>query len=144
VVTFSSNSRLNHEATDTMATENNVPELKMDPTGLYREETFTDRKVGTIRRMTPVKADGATDDQRKVLYFGQAQLLTPVGALPLTFEIDARSLEEAVTKFAAVAKVAVERAVKELQEMRRGAAPSIVIPERGPGGMPGGSKIQLS
>jgi len=33
----------------------------MDPTQVYREETFTDRKVGTIRRLTPVAADGTED-----------------------------------------------------------------------------------
>jgi hypothetical protein len=33
----------------------NMPELKMDPTNLYREEIITDRKIGTIRVMTPVK-----------------------------------------------------------------------------------------
>ena len=36
----------------------------MDPTQIYREETFTDRRVGTIRRLTPVTADGATDAPR--------------------------------------------------------------------------------
>jgi hypothetical protein len=127
-------------------TQDALPDLRMDPASLYREEIYTDRKVGTIRCMTPVKSDGSADAARKVLYFGQAQLLTPVGALPLTFEIEAKSLPEAIEKFAIGAKGAVERAVKELQEMRREAASSIVIPERGPGGfggMPGGGKIQL-
>jgi len=55
-----------------------------------------------------------------------------VGALPLTFEIEAGSLGEATEKFAAGAKVAVERAVKELQEMRREAASPIIIPDRVP------------
>lgn len=125
-----------------------MAEPRMDVKDLYREESFTDRKVGTIRRLTPVKADGTTDAARKVLYIGQAQLLTAVGALPLTFEISAGSLEEAVQKFSDAAKVAVERTMKELQEMRREAASSIVIPQAGgggfgggPGGMPGGGKI---
>lgn len=131
-----------------MAAQGNLPELKMDPASLYREEVFTDRKVGTIRRLTPVKTDGSTDASRKMLYQGQTQLLTPVGTLPLAFEIEAGTLAEAVEKFAASAKVAVERAVRELQELRREAASSIVIPERGaggfgPGGLPGGGKIQL-
>lgn len=122
----------------------------MDPAELYREEVFTDRKVGSIRRLTPVKADGSTDAARKVLYVGQAQLLTPVGSVPLAFEIDAGSLEEALKKFSPAAKQAVERTLKELQELRREAASSIVIPEPGvagglggPGGVPGGGKIQI-
>ena len=123
----------------------NVPELKMDPANLYREEIFTDRKVGTIRVMTPVKNDGSTDTSRKTIYVGETQLMTPVGALPLAFEIEADSLGSAATKFAEVAQVAVERAVREFQEMRRQASSSIVIPEGIPPGLggPGGGKIKL-
>jgi hypothetical protein len=57
----------------------NAPELKMDPANLYREEIFTDRKVGTIRVMTPVKTDSSFDAARKVIYVGETQLMTPVG-----------------------------------------------------------------
>ena len=122
----------------------NVPELKMDPANLYSEEIFTDRKVGTIRVMTPVKNDGAPDTSRKIIYVGETQLMTPVGALPLAFEIEAESLGNAATKFAEVAQVAVERAVREFQEMRRQASSSIVIPEGIPPGLGGpGGKIKL-
>jgi hypothetical protein len=122
----------------------NTPELKMDPANLYREEVFTDRKVGTIRVMTPVKRDASTDAGRKVIYVGETQLMTPVGALPLAFEIAADSLGDAAAKFAEVAQVAVERAVRELQEMRRQASSSIVIPEGIPPGLGGpGGKIKL-
>ena len=54
----------------------------MDSSQIYREETFTDRRVGTIRRLTPVTADGAADAARPVVYVGQAQIMTPMGALP--------------------------------------------------------------
>ena len=123
----------------------NVPELKMDPANLFREEIITDRKVGTIRVMTPVKNDGSPDTSRKIIYVGETQLMTPVGALPLAFEIEADSLGNAATKFAEVAKVAVERAVREFQEMRRQASSSIVIPEGIPPGLggSGGGKIKL-
>jgi len=132
-----------------MATERDAAELRMDPTNLYREETFTDRRLGAIRVLTPVTKDGLADTRRRVLYLGEAQLLTQVGALPLTFEIEAGSLGEATEKFAAGAKVAVERAVKEIQDMRREAASPIIIPDRvppglgGPGGPRGSGKIQL-
>ncbi len=130
-----------------MAAEN-TPELKMDPANLYREDVFTDRKIGTIRVMTPVKNDSSVDAGRKVIYVGETQLMTPVGALPLAFEIEATSLGQASEKFAEVAAGAVERAVKELQEMRRQQSSSIVIPEGIPpglGGMggPGGGKLKL-
>jgi hypothetical protein len=129
--------------------EEKMTEPKMDAKALYREEIYTDRKVGTIRTLTPVKSDGSEDTSRKVVYVGEAQILTSVGALPITFEIEAKSLEEAVGNFAAVAKDAVERTVKDLQELRRQAASSIVVPQGGmgglgPGGMgPGGGKIHM-
>ena len=131
--------------------EDRPTEPKMDSTSLYREEVVTDRKVGTIRVLTPIKSDGSTDASRAVTYIGEAQLLTSVGTLPINFEIEAQSLEDAVKKFADVAKEAVERTVKDLQELRRQAASSIVVPQggmgglggMGPGGMPGGGKIQI-
>lgn len=126
-------------------------EPTMDPKSLYREEVITDRKVGTIRVLTPVKSDGSADSSRAVLYVGEAQLLTSVGTLPINFPLDAQSLEEAVSKFAPTAKEEVERTMKELQELRRQAASSIVVPQGGMGGMGGlpggglggGGKIQI-
>jgi hypothetical protein len=120
-------------------------EIKVDPKQLYLEEIFTDRRVGTIRRLTPVNKDGARDQARAVLYVGETQVLTPAGALPIAFEIGAGSLEEAADKFGQLAKDAIERTVKELQELRRQAASQIVIPQGGlpPMGGAGGGKIQM-
>jgi hypothetical protein len=127
--------------------EGRLPEPKMDATSLYREEIYTDRQVGTIRVLTPVKTDGAPDRARPTLYVGEAQIYTTMGTLPLSFELEASSLAEAVAQYAPAAKDAVERAVRELEEMRRQAASSIVIPRGGAGGMPpggmGGGKIQM-
>jgi len=130
-------------ATKSEQTQN---ELKLDSKALYLEEVFTDRRVGTIRRMTPVDGAGARDQARAVLYVGETQVLTPAGALPIAFEIGAGSLEEAAEKFGTLAREAIERTVKELQELRRQAASSIVIPQGGlppAGGMGGGGKIQI-
>jgi len=121
-------------------------ELKVDPKQLYLEEVFTDRRVGTIRRLTPVTKDGTRDQARAVLYIGETQVLTPAGALPIGFEIGAGSLEEAAEKFGQLAREAIERTVKELQELRRQAASQIVVPQGGlppMGGMGGGGKIQM-
>ena len=124
------------------------PDLKIDPATLYREDVFTDRKIGVIRRLTPVKGDGSDDASRATLYTGETQILTSVGPLPVNFEIEAGSLDEAATGYAEAAKVAVERIVKDLQELRRQAASSIVVPQGGMGGLPGGGvpgggKIQI-
>ena len=121
-------------------------EIKVDPKALYLEEIFTDRRVGTIRRMTPVKGDGARDPAREIAYVGETQVMSTVGALPIVFEIEATSLEDAASKFGPLAKEAVERTVKELQDLRRQAASSIVIPQGGMPPMPGaggGGKIQM-
>src|SRR5690242_1847680 len=121
-------------------------ELKVDPNSLYLEEIFTARRVGTIRRLTPVKKDGERDPARPILYVGETQVLTPAGALPIGFEIQAGSLEDAAEKFGRLAREAIERTVKELQELRRQAASQIVVPQ-GPlppmGGAGGGGKIQM-
>ena len=114
-----------------MAGPNNAPEPKMDANDLYREDLYSDRKVGTIRVMTPVKSDGTPDLSRPTSYVGQAQIMTPAGALPLSFEIDARTLAEACAGFADGARIAFEETMKELQELRRQQASSIVIPDAG-------------
>lgn len=123
-------------------------EAKMDPASLYREEIITDRKVGTLRVLTPLTSDGSTDAKRPVLYTGEAQIMTGAGPLPISFEVDAKSLAEAVEKFGAAAKEAIERTVRDLQELRRQASSSIVVPQGGmggigPGGLGGGGKIQI-
>jgi len=128
--------------------EGRLPEPKMDANALYREEVYTDRQIGTIRALIPVKTDGSPDKARSTLYVGEAQIYTTMGTLPLSFELDASTLSEAVANYAPAAKEAVERAVHELEEMRRQAASSIVIPRGGAGGLPpgamgGGGKIQL-
>lgn len=124
-------------------------DIKMDAAALYREEIYTDRRVGTIRAMIPVLPSGAADGGRPVVYTGEAQIMTQMGPLPISFEIEAKSLAEAVEGYAGAAKVAIERTVRELQDLRRQAASSIVLPGQGgapgfpPGGLGGGGKIQI-
>jgi hypothetical protein len=128
-------------------------DIKMDAASLYREEIYTDRRIGTIRAMVPVDTHGKEDKSRPVLYVGEAQIMTQVGPLPVSFEIEANSLSEAVTGYADSARSAVERTVRELQEMRRQQASSLVLPGQGGGGfgpgglggggLGGGGKIQV-
>ena len=126
-----------------MAQEQGMPHIQVDRNGLYREEVFTDRKAGTLRRLVPVTADGAPDAARPVLWSGQTQLLTPGGVLPLAFEIDANTLDEALTRFPAAVHAALEQAIEEAREYRRESASRIVVPEVGGGAIPGGGKIKL-
>jgi hypothetical protein len=121
------------------------PQMSVDT--LYREDVFTDQRVGTVRRMTPVKADGSDDPSRPLIFVGQATVMTPMGSLPLSFELDAKNLTEAVAQFGGAAQQAIEEAARELQEMRRQAASSIVIPDAGSAaalkGMGGKGGIQI-
>jgi hypothetical protein len=132
-----------------MADERNQ-DPQMDAAALYREEMFTDRKVGAIRRLTPVTGDGVPDTTRPVVYIGQAEIMTNMGPVPLSFEIEGKTLDQAVAGFAPAAAVAIERTVQQIQEMRRQAASQLVVPQGGmpnlgpggPGGR-GGGKIQI-
>jgi hypothetical protein len=133
-----------------MADDSRDFEPSMDAADLYREDLYTDRRVGTIRVLTPIKTDGSTDPARPVSYLGQAQIMTNAGMLPISFEIEAATLAEAVDKFGPGAKVALEETVRELQELRRQQASGLVIPDAGTasqilgsGGPSRGGKIQF-
>ena len=123
-----------------MAAESYEEELEMSAEALYREEVFTDRRMGSILRLTPVDGQGADDPGREVVYVGQTQVMTPAGALPISFEISAENLADAARQFGTEAAKAVEDTVARLKEMQREAASSIVMPgsEGGGGGMGGG------
>ena len=88
------------------------------------------------------------DAQRRTIFQGEAQLMTNMGPLPISFDIDAATLAEAVAQYPEATKAGIERAMREIQEMRRQASSSIVLPPAGatlpPGGpLGGGGKIQL-
>jgi len=114
--------------------------IKMDSAGLYIEESFTDRRVGNVQRLSPVDGNGQPDDSRPTVYIGQTQVMTPAGALPLSFQIEADSLANAIEKFGDHAQQALADTMERLEEMRRDQASSLIVPGSGggPGGGPGG------
>jgi hypothetical protein len=118
-------------------------EARFDAANAYREEMYTDRRVGMIRVLVPVHADGTADPARATLYVGQISVMTPMGTLPISFEIEGATLGEAIAKFADGARVAMDDAMRELQQLRREAASSIVIPEPGAGPVAGGGRIRM-
>ncbi len=128
-----------------MASDEMEMEIRMDGGQLYKEEVFTDRRVGTIQRLTRVDADGNPVPGEKVLFIGQTQLMTRAGPLPLSFEIPATSLAEAAAKFGEGANQAMEDTVQRLEELRREQSSSIIVPEgtAGVGGVPGGGQIKM-
>lgn len=113
-----------------------ISEIRVDENGLYREETYTDLRVATIRRLVPVTAEGELDPARPTLFSGQTSLMSQAGPLPVECPIEAETLSEAIQKFPEAIKAAVERLVEEAREIRQREASRIVVP--GGGGMPGG------
>lgn len=118
--------------TEEVKTEAEKGQEQMDAANLFREEIYTDRKIGVIRCLVPVTADGKVDESRKVIYTGEAQIMTQImtqmGALPISFDIEADNLAAAVANYREAAKAGVEKTMKELQELRRAAASKIVVP----------------
>jgi len=116
--------------------QNNI-EFKIDRSNLYREESFSDLKSGTIKRFTPVKSDGSEDKSRKTMFVGHTSILTPNGPLPIQNGIPARDLQQAIKKFPEVMEQAMEQLIAEVkkyqeQERSRIQKPNsnIIIPGR--------------
>lgn len=132
-----------------MPADTRTADANMDAASLYREEIVTDRKVGTIRLMVPVKSDGSPDSARATIYTGDAQIMTNMGALPVSFDIEAANLAEAVANYGEAAKAGIERTMRELQELRRQQSSGLIVPPAGAasaltgGAFPGGGKIQM-
>ena len=121
-------------------------EVKVDTNHLYREEVFTDLRIATIRRLSPVRVDGTPDPSRPALYSAQTTLMSQAGPLPVEAPIEAASLEEAAAKFPAAIQEAVDRLLEEAREIRRREASRIVVPSAMPpppgGGARGGGIIR--
>ena len=111
----------------------NLDNVQIDKSNLYREESYTDLKVGSLQVLVPVQADGTNDDTRETMYVGQTQLMSQAGPLPLTAPIQAASLQEALEKFPEAVKQAVDKLVEEAKEMQRQEASRIVVPGAGAG-----------
>ena len=123
-----------------------LTEVKVDTNNLYREEVFTDLRIATLRRLSPVRADGSPDPSRPALYSAQTTLMSQAGPLPVEAPIDAASLEDAAAKFPAAIQEAVDRLLEEAREIRRREASRIVVPSSMPpppgGGARGGGIIR--
>jgi hypothetical protein len=111
-----------------------LDQISVDTGNLYREETITDLKTGSIQVLTPVTTEGQPDLSRPVLYTGQTQIVSQAGLLPVSAPIEAASLSEALEKFPDAIRVGVDRMIEEAREMQREAANRIVVPGKDPGG----------
>ncbi len=121
-----------------MADQLPLDQIQVDQQNLYREESITDLRVATIRRLIPINTDGTDDTNRPVQYIGSTQIISQMGPLPISAPIEAASLREAIEKFPQAIKEAVDQMVEEAKEYRRQESSRIVVPgTMPPGGLPG-------
>jgi len=116
---------------------------------IYKRENFVEENPGSkqfpVRQIEQMSAiDGSSTK-----FVGRVSLglETPMGVqtMPVTFEIEADTVEDAFAQFETRAEAEVERAKKELesqiQELRRQSQNRIVTPDEiAPGGL---SKLQI-
>ena len=108
-----------------------APDVQMDAANLYREESYTDLKAGTMRKLVPVKVDGSDDPSREPIFTAATQVMTPGGVLPLSGEVEgAKTLADAVAGFAPAIKQAIADLREEMAAMQRERASQIVVPGR--------------
>ncbi len=104
--------------------------LSVNRSNLYREESFTDLGVCTIKKLSPVNADGSTDKSRKELYIGQTHVMTPAGPLPIQSLIPAKDLQQAFKKFPESIKLAMDRLLEEAKKSQQQEQSRIIVPGR--------------
>ncbi|MBN2685036.1 MAG: hypothetical protein JXR40_07140 [Pontiellaceae bacterium] len=114
--------------------ENALDNMEFDGSNLWKEENFTDLKVGTIRKLTPIKLDGTEDESRKATFSATTNVMTPSGALPISGEIEAETLEEAVEKFADAINAAIKKLQEDMIRYQQEQASKIVTPDELRGG----------
>jgi hypothetical protein len=105
-----------------------LSDVKMDTANLYREESYTDLKTGSIRKLVPVKTDGSEDTSRQAIFSGHTQLMSPHGPLPIQGAIDAKTLDEAVLGFPQAMEDAMNRMIEEAQQYQREQSNKIITP----------------
>ena len=117
-----------------MAEEQSLENIQIDGSNLWKEENFTDLKTGSIRKLTPIKIDGSEDDARDASWSATTNIMTPGGALPISGEIAASNLEEAVTKFPEAINAAIAKLQEDMVRMQQEQANKIITPDELRGG----------
>ena len=100
--------------------------FNLDRSNLYLEETFTDLKVGSVKRFSPVKADGSPDKERNAVFVGQTSVYTPHGPLPIQNVIPAKDLSQAFKRFPEAMQASMEKLMEEAKKMRDEKQPPII------------------
>ncbi|MDI9570059.1 MAG: hypothetical protein QM278_04890 [Pseudomonadota bacterium] len=114
-----------------VATDQKPQKARINQNNLYREEIFTDMTVGSLHQLTPVKANGEPDKQRKILFIGNTQLITKQGPLPIRFPIDAKNLPQAAERFPEAMENFVAMMLAQAKEMQSREESRIIVPSSG-------------
>jgi hypothetical protein len=117
-----------------MSDTQSLEDMQLDPNNLWKEENFTDLTVGSIRKLTPICIDGTEDSSRKPVFSATTNIMTPSGALPISGEIEATTLEEAVAGFSDAINAAVKKLQEDMIRMQKEQASKIVTPDELRGG----------
>lgn len=108
-----------------------ITDIKMNTDNLYREESFTDLNFATIRKLSPVKADGAPDESREPIFTGMTQLMSPNGPIPVSCLIEgAKTLAEAAAKLPDAIEKTVQEMIAEAQKAHAKEASGLIVPSR--------------
>ena len=108
-----------------------ITDIKVSADNLYKEESFTDLKLATIRRLTPVKIDGTVDESREAIFTGMTQLMSPNGPVPVQCIIEgAKNLSEAAAKLPEAIEKTVQAMIAEAKEMQRQESSKLIVPGR--------------
>jgi hypothetical protein len=105
-----------------------LDQVQFDGDNLYIEEVITDLKVGSIRRLTPIDRDGHRDLGRPAMFYAQAQIMSQMGPLPVSAQIEAKTLDEAIRNYPEAVQAGIEALMEEARELQRQEMNRIVMP----------------
>lgn len=112
--------------------EQNI-DFTMNKDNLYREESVTGLKAGSIRNLIPVKSDGIDDPSHTPIFVGHAQRMSEEGPLPIQSRLSANTLEEAMDAFPEAMNRALAEIIERVRKMqqqpgRQNDGSSLIIP----------------
>ena len=113
-------------------------EIRMSAGNLYRRKPIPTGRSGAFRYSLRSRRTDPPIFRGSDCSWARHRSLRRRGALPLSFEIEAKSLEEAIGKFGDSAQTALAGTMERIEEMRREAASSIIVPGSDPMAAPGG------
>ena len=96
----------------------NTIDFSVDKNNLYREESFTDLKVASIRRLFPVNLDGTEDNDRTPIFVGHTQLMSQEGPLPIQARLSATTIEDALKEFPSAMEKALAEMVEKIKQVQ--------------------------